>query len=368
MIEDAFVFNAISHAYNLRADNVKSHWGEGLRQDLYQLHANWSPPEAQVPKEVFLSDATMDVLADTLFLETDIDMAANHNLRVDSWFHDGVCSHEKNVEAATRFGDRFVTYVGVDPCAGLETCLRELDEQMQEIPNAVGLKLYPDQVEPFRSWRMDDPSLAYPLFERAGELGIKAVAIHKAIPNGPVPINPYRVDDVDGAAIHFPNLNFEIVHSGLAFVDETAFALSRFPNVYASLEITFSLLYKAPGWFNEILAVFLLWGGPEKIIYSDGSLFCHSQNLLERFWNLQFPDAVLEKYGVEQLSRDDKKKILGENYARIIGLDIEDAKQKLAGDTYSRRRAESGLAAPYSNWMAHAVEQGITKTPGAADA
>ena len=50
---------------------------------------------------------------------------------------------------------------------------------------------------------MDDPKLAYPLFERAQKLGIRTVAIHKAIPNGPVPINPYKVDDVDGAPFIF---------------------------------------------------------------------------------------------------------------------------------------------------------------------
>ena len=38
-------------------------------------------------------------------------------------------------------------------------------------------------------------------------------------------------------AIHFPDLNFEIVHSGLAFVEETAHAIARSHNVYANLEI-----------------------------------------------------------------------------------------------------------------------------------
>ena len=141
--------------------------------------------------------------------------------------------------------------MGVNPIEGLELCLADLELQMAELPNATGLKLYPDQVQPLRSWRMDDPKLAYPLFERAQQLGIKTVAIYKAIPNGPVPMNPYRVDDVDGAAIHFPDLSFEIIHSGLAFVDETCHALARFPNVYANLEITSLLMFHGPGLFND---------------------------------------------------------------------------------------------------------------------
>ena len=149
-----------------------------------------------------MSDWPMDALAKTLFLETDVDLAANMYLRLDSWFKDGLCSRDKNVEAARRWPDRFLTYVGVSPTGarGLSARSRGSDAGAAELHRA---RLYPDEVEPFRSWRMDDPKLAYPLFERAQKLGIRTVAIHKAIPNGPVPINPYKVDDVDGAPFIF---------------------------------------------------------------------------------------------------------------------------------------------------------------------
>jgi predicted TIM-barrel fold metal-dependent hydrolase len=358
MIEDAFVINPTVHAYNLRDDNLQANpYARGLRDLLVNLHQVWNPPEYRVPPEIYVSDWPVEALAKTLFLETDIDIAANMYLRLDSWFHDGLCSRQKNVEAATRWPNRFLTYVGVNPTLGLDVCLRELDDQMRELPQAVGLKLYPDAVEPFRSWRMDDPKLAYPLFERAAELGIKTVAIHKAIPNGPVPMNPYKVDDVDGAAIHFPGLSFEIIHSGLAFIEETAHAIARFHNVYANLEITTLLMHHAPGMFNEILAYFLFWAGPEKIIYSDGTMFCHSQPLLDKFWNLEFSEQLLEKYKLEQLSKEAKKLILGGNYARIIGLDVEAARARIADDEFSHERLSTGLQKPYSNWIRMARSQ-----------
>ncbi len=361
MIDDTFIINPVAHAYNLTDQNLQPNkYASGLRKLLVDLHHSWNPPELRVPMEVYMSDWPMEALARTMFLESDVDMAANMYLRLDSWFKDGLCSREKNVEAATRWPQRFLTYVGVDPTSGLEKCLRDLDDQMRELPNSIGLKLYPDQVEPLRSWRFDDPKLAYPLFERAQKLGIKTVAIHKAIPNGPVPMNPYRVDDIDGAAIHFPDLNFEIIHSGLAFVDETAHALARFPNVYANLEITSLLMLHGPGFFNEIMAQFLFWGGPEKIIYSDGTMFCHSQPLLEKFWNLKLPDELLEKYNIAQLSKSDKSLIFGGNYARIVGLDIEKAKAQIADDEFAKERQRTGLQKPYSNWLAIAREQGIS--------
>lgn len=360
MIEDVFVINPTVHAYNLRDDNVQPNpWAEGLKRELWNLHRKWNPSYAQVPENIFTNDCSMEVLTRTLFLETSVDIAGNMNLRLDSWFKDGLCSREKNVEAATRWPDRYVTYVGVDPTAGLDVCLADLKDQMDELPSSVGLKLYPDRVAPFDSWRMDDHELAYPLFEAAQELGIRTIAIHKAVPNGPVPLAPYKVDDIDGAAIHFPELSFEIIHAGLSFIDETALALRRFPNVYANLEITSMLLHRAPGWFAEIIAYFMFWGGAEKVIYSDGCIAGHSQPLLDKFWEIKFSDALLEKYGLEQITKEDKRKILGANYAQIIGLDVDHAREKIAEDEFSRAQREHGLDAPFSNWLTAAKADGM---------
>src|SRR3546814_8517206 len=57
-----------------------------------------------------------------------------------------------------------------------------------------------------RGWHMDDPEVAFPLFERAQALGIKVIAIHKAVPLGPVPMEHYRVDDIDRSEKHTSEL------------------------------------------------------------------------------------------------------------------------------------------------------------------
>jgi len=364
MIDGAFVINPTVHAYNLDDSNVRpNQYGMGFRDMLVDLHQTWNPEEFRMPVEAYRTDWSMETLARTLFLETDVDVAGNMNLRLDSWFFDGLCSREKNVEAHTRWPDRFLTYVGVDPTSGVDVCIRDLEEQMIELPNSIGLKMYPDQVDPLRSWRMDDPAVAYPLFERAQELGIKTIAVHKAIPNGPVPIDPYKVEDVDGAAIHFPDLSFEIIHSGLAFIDETALAIARFPNVYANLEITSALLLKAPGRFEAVLAELIFWGGAEKIIHSDGAMSFHSQPILERLWNLEFSEETMNRVGVEQLTRADKELIVGGNYARVIDFDVEASKSQIATDEFAQERAKTGIQAPYSNWRAQhsgLLERGAT--------
>src|SRR3546814_5625415 len=75
------------------------------------------------------------------------------------------------------------------------------------------LPLYPNSWlgSEVRGWHMDDPEVAFPLFERAQALGIKVIAIHKAVPLGPVPMEHYRVDDIDRALTAFPDPPLENV-------------------------------------------------------------------------------------------------------------------------------------------------------------
>ncbi|MFD0687176.1 amidohydrolase family protein [Actinomadura fibrosa] len=350
MIGGAFVFNAVAHAYDLTDENTQPNkYAAGVREQLIWLHRDWQPGFGlDDPQQ--RTDWPVEILARTLFLESDVDMAATHTLRLDSYFKDGLCARHKTVEAVRRWPQRFVGYVGVDPTQGLDVCLRELDEQLDELPEAVGLKLYPAQVNPLRSWRMDDPKLAFPLFARAQERGIKTIAVHKASPLGPVPLNPYLVDDIDIAADEFPELSFEIVHAGIAFAEETAMALARYPNVYANLEVTTALITASPGMFEQVMAQFLFWGGPSKILWSDGSMVFHSQPLLERFADFTFSDRTLNTYGIPQLTADDRAAILGGNYARILGIDPNAARARIADDEFSRERRQTGLQAPYSNW------------------
>lgn len=359
MLDDIFVINPVAHAYNLRPENVQDNRSaESLRDMLTAMHESWNPPGIGLNAEEQQSDWPLDVLAKTLFLESDVDLAAFHTLRLDSYMKDGLCRHEKTLEAVTKYPDRFLAYVGVDPTAGLDVCLRELDEQLEDIPNPVGLKLYPSQVAPYRFWRMDDPTLAYPLFERAMERGIRTVAIHKAAPLGPVPMDPYKIDDVEGAAGAFPDLNFEIIHSGLAFATETAWALARYPNVYGNFEITSSLIVKAPRMFEKVLGELLMWGGPEKLIFSDGSMVFHSQPVLERMLALELSDEILETYGIPQWDHEQKRLFLGGNYARVNNIDIEAAQAKIADDQFAVARRENGIGEPYSNWRSHLKESG----------
>jgi hypothetical protein len=351
MIDGTFVIDAVTHAYNLHPSNYRAgRYAESLAQLIYGLHSGLSDEEYRVSEpQRFLKDWSIQELAHMLFVEGDVDLAVHHVLPLQTLYHDGLCSYEKTREIRKRYPDRFLVYAGVDPLRGT-AALEELEQQVEALQPS-GLKLYPAAWlgESFRhtGWRMDDASIAFPLFERARKLGIKNIAVHKGLPMGAVPIEAYKVDDIGGAADAFPELNFEIVHGGMAFLDETGMQLSLFPNVYVNLEVTGALLVKRERWFAEALAGLLKWAGPAKIMWGSGTVFCHPHPAIHKFWHdFQLPEDLVQVAGM-QLTPDIKRMILGGNYARYAGIDIEAAKARIAHDRFSKQRAQ-GRARPYS--------------------
>jgi predicted TIM-barrel fold metal-dependent hydrolase len=359
MFEDKFVIDAVVHPFNLDPSNNRNGTGLEVRDTLLGLHKFWNPPELVISDELFNTDWTTEQLTNTLFRESHVDVAVNHHLPLYSWFTDGSVSRQKNIELATRWPNRYMCYAGVDPTAGTDACLRSLDEQLKEMPAPLlGLKLYPSQLDPtspYRktvSFRMDDDKLMAPIYQRCIDAGIKSVAVHKAVPNGPIALNPFKIDDMDDAARAFPGLNFEIVHSGLAFLDETAQAIARFLNVYANFETTAMLLMKAPGWFEDIFATLAFWGGYEKLLFSSGTMYSHAQPILELFGAFRYSEQTMQKYNLPQITDADKANFLGLNYARMAGLDVGKLKEGIAGDEFDAYQREHGLDAPLSNWKA----------------
>ena len=269
-------------------------------------------------------------------------------------YYDGLVSVEKAAEVVKRWPNRFISYATLDP---LRPDWTYSFEEQVEMFNPLGLKLYPSSWGEggHKSYRMDDPKITYPLYEKCRELGIKTVAVHKAVPFGPIPIEGYRVTDMEQAAADFPDLTFEIVHGGFSFVEETAWMLARFPNVYINLEGMNVILAQRPLRFaRAILGLAALVGDGiyDRMFWASGAMSYHPRASLEAFETFEFPQNMLDEAGliapVSQITPEHKRKILGENYARVHGIDIEARKAAIADDEFSRARAEHLDAAPYS--------------------
>jgi predicted TIM-barrel fold metal-dependent hydrolase len=164
---------------------------------------------------------------------------------------------------------------------------------------------------------------------------------------GPTRLSAYGVDDVEIAGM-FPQINFEVLHPGFAFVEETAWLLARYPNVYVNLEWTVSLLFTAPRQFAEVLGKLMYWGGEDRILWAAGAMLVHPQAALEAFLDFEMPDDLVHGYGFPPLTEEAKQKLLGENYCRLHGLDPGEVKAKVANDEWARQRSAAPSREPWS--------------------
>ena len=87
-----------------------------------------------------------------------------------------------------------------------------MDYQVNEL-GVDGWKCYTGN--PTGAWLLDDQEIAYPFFEKAIELGVTNVSIHKGLPLPGRFEQYFRPDDIMQAAKDFPDINFIIYHSGM---------------------------------------------------------------------------------------------------------------------------------------------------------
>jgi uncharacterized protein len=328
--DDAIVFDGVAHVFNFEKKNALGPAGEMFINHLYAFHATLTPEGQPVmPAEEFLRQWTVEDIDEMVYRQSSTDMLCAMPLPLTDLFRDGLSPWEECAELASRNPDRTVFWGSVNPLEG-RRALDLMERQVGEF-GAKAFKFYNvryDYGRPF-PWRMDDPQVAFPVFEKARELGVNLIGVHKGVPLGPHPIEATQTWDMDGAAANFPDINFVIFHVGLPFIDEVCWQLIRHPNLYASIAATINFVVRAPRQFAETLGKLLFWCGEDKIIYGSEAPIWQPQWALEAFWDFQLPQDLVEGYGYPQLTEQAKRKILGENLLRLHGMDVEETRARL---------------------------------------
>jgi uncharacterized protein len=330
MIGDAFVFDGVAHPFNFMEKNVYDRAGEMFRQHLYAFHQVLTPDtEPKLSAEQYLKDWTPADIHEMVFEHSDTDMLVAMPLPLTDLFRDGLSPWEDCAELASRDPERIIFWGSVNPLEG-RRALDLMERQVGEF-GAKAFKFYNvryDYGAPF-PWRMDDPRVAFPVFEKAQELGVDLIGVHKGVPLGPQPVEATQTWDMDGAAAAFPDMNFVIFHVGLPFLDETCWQLIRHPNLYASIAATLNFIVRSPRMFAEILGKLLFWCGEDKIVYGSEAPIWQPQWALNAFQAFSIPQDLCEGYGYPQLTDQAKRKILGENLLRLHGMDVGATRDRL---------------------------------------
>jgi predicted TIM-barrel fold metal-dependent hydrolase len=218
---------------------------------------------------------------------------------------------------------------------GLADALEQIDYQTQKL-GARSLKFYNGHATVKDCWRCDDEKIAYPLYERARKNGLKVLQFHKGNPYGLQNMEFLSPIDLQAPARDFPDMTFIVHHLALPYFEEMVSIAARFPNVYLSLAGHMTFYRIAPRRIQEHMGRLLQMVGAHKILWgSEAALAGGPAPYLKALMELEIPEDLRSGYGYPQITMTDKRMILGENFARLMEIDIE-AKKRELGVTGSR--------------------------------
>ena len=350
MIDGRLIADAVVHPYDLSSGNQNIDAQPQL-DSVYAAHVLSSDePHAGyvMTREEFFSDVSFEAIAHALFVESDTDFAVIHSLPNLGFANRHVTEPHRAAAYRDLHPGRFALYATVDTHI-TERAIDELSEQVENL-SVDGLKLYPAFFYDGKGegWRLDGTDFATPLLEAAHAMGIRRVAVHKALWLPPAPKEAFAVEDFGGALERFGDIDFFMVHAGTAFRDETAELLARYPNLHATLESMFAYILVQPDRFADTLGKLLAaCGGSDRLLYASGANLMHPHPLIEAFADYELPEATLDRYDIPQLTSADRDAILGGNALRLHARDPQAVRAGLADDAFARARAR-GRAAPWS--------------------
>jgi len=329
VIDGLFVFDHVIHVYdmddaNLRADRPDA---ESARVQLLESGRRARPPGYMADVD-FARRWTIEDVYEMVFVDAPTDMAMAQVVPLFDWYEDLFSPISSQHAMAAAYPDRVLFCGGVDPLyRGLGDALDQLDHQVREL-GARSIKFYNGHLP--KSWSCDDEQLAYPLYERCRELGIDVLQFHKGTPIGLQDVESLRPVDLQRPARDFPDMQFVVHHLALPYLDELINIASRFQNIHVSLTGVFNYCLVAPRRVQEIVGRLLAEVGSERLLWgSEAALLGSPGPYLDAFMALEIPDDLQDGYGYPPLTRDDRRLILGENFARLMGIDPTAARARI---------------------------------------
>jgi uncharacterized protein len=214
-------------------------------------------------------------------------------------------------------------------------------------------------------WELDSPDVGIPFIERARELGVRTICIHKGLLFAGFPERYGRCADVGRAAARYPDMNFIIYHSGyeagaaegpydpraergidmlIRSVEEHGIGPNG--NVYAELGSTWRFVMRDPTTAAHLLGKLLKHIGQDNVLWGTDSIWYGSpQDQIQAFRSFQIAPELIEEQNYPELTPELKRKIFGLNAARVYKIEVPEARRKTEADPLGRRKAVYSKAA-----------------------
>jgi predicted TIM-barrel fold metal-dependent hydrolase len=331
--EDIFILDSHVHLWDASEENIIHDGGEQFIQCFYDYHAAFTPEEHQWDLETYRKYGPEKML-DDLFGAGPTDMAIFQSTYLSEFYEEGFNTTEQNAELAEEYPERFILNGTFDPRDGEEGMeyLESLDEQY----DLQGVKLYTAEWRgDSKGWRLDSDE-SFEFLQKCADLGITNIHPHKGPTIRPLNRDAFDVADVDDAATSFPELNFIVEHVGYPRLDDFCHIAAQETNVYGGLAVAAPFAQNRPRKFGNMLGELLFWLGEDNLLFGSDYAIWEPSWLVPAVMEAEMTPDQRDEFGVE-LTTEMKKKIMGENAARLYDVDIEAKKREFQDDEISQR-------------------------------
>ena len=246
-------------------------------------------------------------------------------------------------------------------------------DELKERWDVCGWKTYTQFGPGGKGFFLSDEDSGIPFIEKARDLGVKIICVHKGLPFGPQSYEHSQCHDIGIVARQFPDVSFLIYHSGFVTgkaegpyegegsgdgIDTLVKSLidneiAPNSNVYAELGSTWRFLMRDPDNAAHAVGKLLKYCGEDNVLWGTDSIWYGSpQDQIQAFRAFQISEEFQESYGYPAMTPELRAKIFGLNATVPYGIDVEEVRLRAKNGNVSRRR-ENYLNDPDPSYLTH---------------
>jgi predicted TIM-barrel fold metal-dependent hydrolase len=291
-----------------------------------------------------------DHYVDAIFMNSDTTVAVLSGFPGPICDDTTLCDHPISNEDMVNSRDRINAAAGsqrmVQHCQVMPDDRWELQAQAMERINREhgnhGWKVYP----PSGGWWLDDPAIAYPMYEKALELKQPIICAHKGLLLGAFIEEFLDPKDVGPAAKDWP---FVVYHSAIELgraegeyspntptaelqgVDRLIRTVEEHglggKNVYAEMGTAWFVSMNDPVAAQHYVGKVLKYLGEDRMVWGSECVWFNSpQPQIETFRTFQISEEFQQRYGYPAITDEIRRKIFGLNAARLYDIDPTEAR------------------------------------------
>jgi predicted TIM-barrel fold metal-dependent hydrolase len=235
----------------------------------------------------------------------------------------------------------------------------ELMDELAERWGVSAWKTYTQWGPEGRGFYLSDEATGIPFIERARDLGVRVICIHKGIPFGEQSYEHSQCRDIGVVARAYPDVAFIVYHSGFvpghpegpyqaegevdgidtlvrSLIDNDVEPNS---NVYAELGSTWRFLMRDPEQAAHGLGKLLRYCGEDNVLWGTDSIWYGSpQDQIQAFRSFQIDESLRAAHGYPAMTPALRAKVFGLNATRPYGIDAAEVRLRAGNDSLERRR------------------------------